>query len=70
LKNYNAIVLIKINDFFPDLIPSLYKVLIAQEKFDVKKMDSNAYMSLMYLSEHINAENVLHKVIDCREADL
>jgi len=70
LKNYNAIVLIKINDFFPDLIPSLYKVLIAQEKFDVKKMDSNAYMSLMYLNEHINAENVLHKVIDCREADL
>lgn len=70
MKNYNAIVLIKINDFFPDLIPSLYKVLIAQEKFDVKKMDSNAYMSLMYLNEHINAENVLHKVIDCREADL
>lgn len=62
--------LIKINDFFPDLIPSLYKVLIAQEKFDVKKMESNAYMSLMYLNEHINAENVLHKVIDCREADL
>lgn len=70
MKNYNAIVLIKINDFFPDLIPSLYKVLIAQEKFGVKKMDSNAYMSLMYLNEHINAENVLHKVIDCREADL
>ena len=70
MKNYNAIVLIKINDFFPDLIPRLYKVLIAQEKFDVKKMDSNAYMSLMYLNEYINTENVLHKVIDCREADL
>jgi len=55
--------------FSSDLIPRLYKVLIAQEKFDVKKMDSNAYMSLMYLNEHINAENVLHKVIDCREAD-
>jgi hypothetical protein len=38
----------------------LYKLLIAREKFDVKKMDSKTYMSLMYLNEHINAENVLH----------
>jgi len=56
--------------FSPDLIPCLYKELIAQEKFDVKKTDSNAYMSLMYLNEHINAENILHKDIDFREADL
>jgi hypothetical protein len=38
----------------------LYMALITQERFDVKKMDSNAYMSLMCLNEQINAENVLH----------
>jgi len=51
LKNYTAELLVKIDDFFPNLNPRLYKVLIARKKFDVKKMDSKTYMSLMYLTQ-------------------